>query len=309
MGGKAHATASTVTATPARTEITEGLLLNKLHTGATLQLGSIPQLEIDAPEELAGARARLESFDAGRLRGVMRLVGLNDPGGPIRVVLAPERTALAQRMPPPTAGYAVPDQNLIVLFPARSPRYPDDSLEDVLHHEVAHVLMARAARGGGLPLWFHEGLAVRAERTWGVEDQARFLRELVLVSPTPIDQIDAMFAGDEGSRARAYTLASAFVRDLMQRYGAGAPAAILARVGRGEAFERAFGNVTGHTVAEEEDDFWNRHRFWSSIGPFLTTETALWMIVTVIALVAIIRRRQQRAARRNRWDEEEADEG
>ncbi len=270
-----------------------------------MQLGSIPQLTIEASDELADARARLESFDTARLRGVMQLVGLDSAGDPIRVVLAPERSMLAQRTPEPTAGYAVPEEGFIVLFPARSPRYPHDTLEDVLHHEVAHVLIGRVARDGGLPLWFHEGLAVLAERTWGLEDEARLMRELILVSRTPLDGVDAMFAADEGSKARAYTLAAAFVRDLTRRHGAGAPAAILRRVGEGETFERAFMVVTGETVAEAESAFWSGHRFWTSIGPFLTTQTALWMIVTIVALVAIIRRRQQRAAKRKAWEEED----
>ena len=273
-----------------------------------LQAGSIPQLRIEAPEELAEARARLASFDTARLAGVMRLVGLDEAGDPIRVVLLPEGYPLAQRTPPPTAGYAVPDESLIVLFPARSPRYPHDTLEDVLHHEVAHVLIARAARGAGLPQWFHEGLAVLAERTWGLEDQARLMRELVLVSRTPLDQVDAMFAADEGSKARAYTLSAAFIRDLIRRHGTDAPANILRGMSRGETFERAFAMGTGESVSEAEVVFWSGHRFWTSIVSFLTTETALWMIVTLVAVVAIIRRRQQRAAQRKAWEESEAEE-
>ena len=271
-----------------------------------MQLGSgdVPQLNIEAPEELAAARTRLESFDTSRLGGVMRLVGLDVAGEPIRVVLAPEGSMLAKQVPPPIAGFAAADESLIVLFPARSPAYPDDTLEDVLHHEVAHVLMARAARGAPLPLWFHEGLAVLAERTWRLEDQARLLRELLLVSRTPLDRVDALFAADAGSRARAYTLAAAFVRDLMRRHGGDAPGNILRRVGLGEPFERAFAQVTGESVSAAEVAFWNGHRFWTTIGPFLTTETALWMIVTMVGLYAIIRRRQQRAAQRKRWEEQ-----
>ena len=270
-----------------------------------MQAGSIPQLQIEAPAELADARARLASFDPNRLRGVMRLVGLEVAGDPIRVVLLPEGYEMAKRTPPPTAGYALPDQNLIVLFPARSPQYPHDTLEDVLHHEVAHVLMARAAGGAGLPLWFHEGLAVLGERTWGLEDQARLVSEMVMVSRTPLDRVDAMFAADEGSKTRAYTLAAAFVRELIRRHGADAPANVLRRMRGGETFERAFANAMGESVAEAENAFWSGQRFWTSIGPFLTTQTALWMGVTVIALAAIIRRRMQRAAKRRQWKESE----
>lgn len=266
--------------------------------------GDVPQLNIEAPEELAAARTRLESFDTGRLRGVMRLVGLDHPGDPIRVVLAPEGSPLALPAPPPIAGFASLGENLIVLFPARSPSYPHDTLEDVLHHEVAHVLMARAARGTPLPLWFHEGVAVLGERTWRLQDEARLLRELVLVSRTPLDRVNALFSADTGSRARAYTLAAAFVRDLIKRHGADTPANILRRAGRGEPFERAFLQATGESVSAAEIAFWDGHRFWTSIGPFLTTPTALWMIVTLVGVYAIIRRRQQRAAQRKRWDEQ-----
>jgi hypothetical protein len=264
----------------------------------------IPQLTLEAPDDLAAARVRLESFDTNRLRGVMHLVGLDVAGDPIRVILAPEGSPLARQAPPPIAGFASLDENLIVLFPARSPAYPHDTLEDVLHHEIAHVLISRAARGAPVPRWFHEGLAVLAERTWRFEDDARLLRELVLVSPISLDRVDALFAADGASRARAYTLAAAFVRDIIRRHGADAAARILRRVGGGDTFERAFAQATGESAAEAEIAFWNSHRFWTSIGPFLTTQTALWMIVTIVGIYAIIRRRQQRAAQRARWEEQ-----
>ena len=263
-----------------------------------------PELTIEAPAQLAGARIRLESFDMGRLRGVMQLVGLDVAGDPIRVVLAPEGSPLARQAPQPVAGFASLDENLIVLFPARSPAYPHDTLEDVLHHEVAHILIWRAARGAPVPLWFHEGLAVVAERTWRFEDDARLLRELVLLSPISLGRLDELFAADGASRARAYTLAAAFVRDINRRHGADAAARILRRVGGGDTFERAFAQVTGESVSAAETAFWNGHRFWTSIGSFLTTQTALWMIVTVVGIYAIIRRRQQRAAQRARWEEQ-----
>ena len=75
-----------------------------------------PELTIEAPAELAGARTRLESFDTGRLRGVMQLVGLDAARDPIRVVLAPEGSPLARQAQQPVAGFASLDENLIVLF-------------------------------------------------------------------------------------------------------------------------------------------------------------------------------------------------
>lgn len=268
----------------------------------------VPQLQIEAPPPLAAARSRLEAFDPARLRGVMRLVGLDDPGPAIRVVLASETSEWARQVPPSTAGFAVGEASVVVLFPSRAPVYPHDTLEDVLHHEIAHVLMTRAAGGRPLPLWFQEGLAMAAERTWGLEDQARLLGELTLVARTDLDEVNALFTQDESARTRAYTLAGAFVRDLLRQHGSSAPGAMLARMAAGASFETAFAQVTGQTLADAEAAFWRRHRFWTIWAPFLTTSTALWMVVTLIALYAILRRRQQRAAIREHWEKEEKEE-
>lgn len=281
------------------------ILLASASAAQRPEIAGVPSLRIEAPPEFAGARARVESFDRGRLRGVMWLVGLTNPGPPIRVVLADGNSDWGRQIPPSVAGFAVGAESLVVLFPARSPAYPDDTLEDVLHHEVAHVLMTRASAGGDLPPWFHEGLATTAERTWGIEDQARLLREHTVAAGTSLGEVNRMFAPDSGSRDRAYTLAGAFVRDLIEQHGTSAPGEILHRVAAGESFERAFAQVTGQRVAEAEAAFWDRHNFWSRWGPWLTSSSALWMVVTLIALLAIIRRRQKGAALRKRW----ADEG
>lgn len=284
------------------------LLLISLAVAASQQAPGpllLPQLQIEAPTELAAARTRLESFDQQRLRGVMRLMGLDDPGPAIRVVLAAETSEWARQVSPSTAGFAIGEAGLVVLFPSRSPRYPDDSLEDVLHHEVAHVLITRAAGGHPVPRWFNEGLAMAAERTWGLEDQARLFRELTLVARTDLDEVNALFTQSDSARVRAYTLSGAFVRDLIRYHGTAAPSEALARVATGTSFENAFNDAIGLNLADAEAAFWDRHRFWSRWGPFLTTSTALWMIVTLIALYAILRRRQKSAALRKRW----ADEG
>jgi hypothetical protein len=269
---------------------------------------AVPELVIEAPAELAAARARLRSFDTSRLAGVMRLLGIDDAGPPIRVVLSPETADVARQAPPSTAGFAIGEESLVVLFPSRSPTYPADTLEDVLHHEVAHVLITRASGGRPVPRWFHEGLAMAAERTWGLEDQARLLQEVSFVTPTPFSSLNSLFEQGEGARTRAYALSGAFVRDLMQQHGGAAPGMLLGRMAAGASFDSAFETVMGDSVAAEEAAFWDRHRFWSRWGPFFTTTTALWMGVTVLALIAIVRQRQKNAERRNRWTEDAATE-
>ena len=98
---------------------------------------------------------------------MMDLVGLDMPGESITVVLVSESQDLARATPRYIAGFARSEAGTVVLFPERTVAYPHDSLEDVLLHEIAHVLIARAAGGAPVPRWFHEGVALAAERTAG----------------------------------------------------------------------------------------------------------------------------------------------
>ena len=53
-----------------------------------------------------------------------------------------------------------------------------------------------------MPTWFHEGLATTAERTWGIEDQARVLRERAFVSHASLDEVKELLESHDGSRCR-----------------------------------------------------------------------------------------------------------
>jgi len=272
---------------------------------AAAQAQAPPALAIMAPAELAAERSRLESFDRRPLAGIVRTVGLDAPGLPIQVVLAGEDSDAARASGAWIAGYALSNAGLVVLFPARSPVYPHDTLEDVLRHEVSHVLIARAAGGRDVPRWFHEGLSVAVERPWDLEDRSRLVWELVAGPRLRLREIDAMFGEGQAAQSRAYTLSAAFVRDLIREYGATAPAAILRLVREDVPFERAVTTVAGRTLGGVEDEFWNRQRVWTVWVPFFTSGDAFWLLVIGVATLAVWVRRRRRAETRRRWDEEE----
>jgi hypothetical protein len=263
-----------------------------------------PALLINAPEELASARNRLESFDRSSLAAIVRMAGLDDPGPPIHVVLAAESSAAAASVSATTAGYAVGDAGLIVLFPSRSPVYPHDTLEDVLRHEVAHVLISRAAHGYPVPRWFHEGVAVTAERPWGLEDRSRLVWELMSGARLTVGDIDRLFES-EASRPRAYSLSAAMVRELLRVSGPSTPAAILRELAAGAAFDAAMVRVTGRPMRTLERDFWDRQRVWTIWVPLVTSGDVLWLGMIVLAALAVWHRRKRAAEIRRRWDDEE----
>ena len=267
---------------------------------------ALPELAIEAPPELRRYLARLDHLDRGRLAGAMELAGLDEPGPPIRVVLAPEGSTLARRVPPWVAGYAMGEIGTVVVFPSRAAVYPYDSLEELLQHEVAHVLVDRAAGGGYVPRWLHEGIAMTAGGAWGLEDSGRFGLSVARQGEVPLSRLPDLFAGGGAAAARAYAVSGGFVRFLLRRHGRQVTGEILSGVAAGVPFEDAFRRAAGESLTAAAEAFWRRQTFWHRWLPLVTSSTVRWIAVTALALWAIRRRRQRDAERFAQWEREEA---
>ena len=228
----------------------------------------------------------------------MDLVGLDAPGPEIHVVLAPESSPLAREMPAWVTGYTDGVTNaggsVVVILVERTPSYPDGGLEEVLAHEVAHVLIRRAAGGRRVPRWFDEGLAMLAGRSWRLRDQTELAIGLLGGPRVPLWKLDDLFAGDRRQVEHGYALAGTLVQDLLERYGSSVPRIVLARVAHGDTFDEALRGATGATSIEIGEAFWERQAALKRWIPILTSTAALWFAISVLAIVAAIRRRRQR---------------
>jgi len=276
--------------------------------GLRLWAAPSPQLVVEAPAELTAVAEEVRSIGEGDFSAGLHITGVIGFTRPIRVVLSAENSELAQEVPAWVSGFARGSEAVIVLFPARVNSYPDRNLRTLVRHEVAHVLVAQAARGRPVPRWFSEGVATVAAREWGIEDRARFAMAVLGARPRNVRDLDASFEGSGPQIMRAYALSSAFVRFIQRRYSPTAPAMVLDGVARDLSFNDAFRRATGDNLAHAEQIFFERDVFWTTWLPFLTSTGALWMAITILALVAIRRRRVRNMQMVEAWDEEEKEE-
>jgi hypothetical protein len=265
------------------------------------------RLQVEAPAELAAVARQIEAlapqqhlFDAA-----LTLTGEERLPRPVRVMLVPEQDRLAKEVPSWVSGFAVASGGLIVLFPARVRSYPDRNLQVLLQHEVAHLLVARAAGMRPVPRWFNEGIATVAAREWGIEDRARYAMAVVGKGPDSLAELDSGFRGNRQEVARSYALSAAMVRFLRDRYGAEVTGSILALLATDLSFDEAFQRVTGTTTGRAEEIFFHDEALWNTWVPFLTSSGLLWMAITLLALVAIKRRRDRNRALHEKWDQED----
>jgi hypothetical protein len=281
-----------------------GLLAALLRLPAAAPAATVPELQFHSGDRFAGLAERLEGFDPEVVLRTLQTVGLDDPGPPIPVVLAEEGSLAARRAPSWGVGYAT-DSGQVVLLPSRVPGYPDQSLETVLYHEVAHVLIDRAAGGRPVPRWFHEGLALHCAREWGWEDRGRLLWATLRGRESALARLDEQFAGGALRARRAYAFAAAFVRFLLDRHGPDAPARILAGLAADKPFDAAFEDALGQPLAAAETSFFRHLDLWNKWIPVVTSSGTLWILITLLAIYAIKRRRDRDAEILARWDEEE----
>ncbi len=264
----------------------------------------VPELLFDAPEHLRPVVERLRQADPRPLRAAMDFIGVQGADPPIRVILAPEDSRLARRVPGWILGYADGDAGIIVLLPERVPSYPYGALESVLTHEVAHVLLARASAGRPVPRWFDEGVAMIVADRWGLEDRARLVWAMVSGRSISLARLDAEFRKDQASAQGAYVLAKAFLRYMLRQWGPEVPRRLLALVAQGRSFPEAFAQVTGVPLHAAESAFWSQQTVWSRWVPIITSSATLWMGVTLLTFYAYRRRRQHAAKIRQEWAED-----
>lgn len=269
----------------------------------------LPTLILDlregTPGELQRVSERVRGFDRERLRVAMDLAGLSAPGEPILLLLVSEDTAIARQTPPWISGYARGYRSLTVVFPERVPSYPDRSLEAVIQHEVAHVLVHRASGGQGVPRWFNEGVAMTAGRAWTLEDRGRLTWGVLTGGPRRFEDVERAFGQGPGGAAMAYAVSNALVRELRRDSGPAITGEILRRMRSGDRFADAFAAAVGRSLEDFERSFFRDQTFWNRWVPFLTSSAVLWIAITFLFLVAYQRRRARDAELAKSWEAEE----
>jgi hypothetical protein len=263
------------------------------------------ELAIDAPATLSAAAARIRTVDLEGLGRELARAGLAVPET-MHLTLIPEDDPRAREVPRWVVGLAVGSRDMVI-FPQRVLPYPYDSVESVLRHEITHLALTTRAGGQRLPRWFHEGVAMSVDRDWGVSGQLRLLFEMARNPGT--EDVTRLFASTtQPESALAYALSAALVTDVQRRHGMDTPGRVAAQVAAGVPFSRAFETETGETPDRAAARAWLVYRRWTNWVPALTSGSAIWTAIMVVAGVAYVAVRRRRARRRWLWDLEEEEE-
>jgi len=181
------------------------------------------------------------------------------------------------------------------------------SMEEVLDHEIAHILVGRVLGPavGSLPLWMNEGIAVHfstAEDAMTIEMLSNAVAEDKLI---PLESLSQAFRGAKTS-GLAYAESGSIVGFMESEYGQGTVRAILRGIAEGGAFGEVVRKATGVSAAEIysawEKITYRRYGLgrWARQLP-----EAIWgaMALMVIAAFMAMMRKKRRLAKQ--YEEEE----
>lgn len=264
---------------------------------------------------------RYEGRSTAELEALARVTEISLPGleraiggglaGPVRIVVLPadatgdpDLARLDALAPEWASGFALPGARLIVLRSAKVGHYPFSSLEEVLTHELAHVVLADAAPGLSWPRWFDEAVATRAGRAWEWRDRFT-LNGLLLAGSLPgLDQLSRDFGRSGEEAGRAYAASLEFLEWARGEYGVDlVPRLLRARPER--SFEGAWRSATGVSLGDSEAAWRGGAASLRRLLVAASSSTVTWLALTTLFLVAVWRRRRRTREIEARWAAEE----
>jgi hypothetical protein len=248
--------------------------------------------DLDEPARMLAEQApwwwsEIETELAGDVDDTLRVTFVEHAG----------RVAEASGMPHWVAGVAHPPSGEIIIA-RHGPDGAPTNLEELLRHEMAHVVLHRAVDGHEVPRWFHEGVAEAYNGTLSF-GRSQTLAAAVFGPGVPdLERLEQGFHGSDGPQvAVAYAAARDLVEHLRGYDATGMRLRqVLTELRAGRRFEVAFIRAYGVSLEELVAE-WRRGLPGRFIWYPLAASGGLPFIL-VAPLVAIAWLRRRRKVRR-----------
>lgn len=203
-------------------------------------------------------------------------------------------------------GTAWPQRGLIYLHAPRDRLGGDEPLEQVLDHEIVHVLLGQAFAPRPVPRWLQEGVAQLKARQYSSHQTDALASGMLGGQLMSLDALTRGFPADPMRARLAYAQSADFVAYLQNMYGDRALQVLIREMSAGEPVGMALNAATGLTVRELEQEWRSRlQRSPMWLKP-LVSDTALFTYASLFFVYGAFRVRRRNKETLARWEREEA---
>jgi len=231
-------------------------------------------------------------------------------GGTIHVVVAPTRREFmalqGNGVPEYADGTAWPSRGHIYLQRPRI-RTSERPLEQVLEHEIVHILLGRAFAPGRPPAWLQEGTATVLSGEYNGEMSRQLVAAIAAGHQPDLDAISHTFPRTQPAASLAYAESADFIVFMRETYGDDAIAQLVDEAAQGAPLGAAVRAVTGEFLEDVEPRWRRQFRSgWGSYVTLLSSWEMYWAVGGLVAMVGLVLARRRGRKRLREMAEEEA---
>jgi len=229
----------------------------------------------------------------------------------VRVGRDPEEMAALAPLssPPPeyASGVTYPRLGLILLTLTAPDSWERPDMDSLYRHELSHLALARAVGGREVPRWFAEGLASYQAGEYSIGRIRTLWSASLSGEVVPFAELSARFPSRPHEVNVAYAQ-SADVVSLMRDGDADAERfrGLIAELRAGRTFDEAFSEAYGIGLPSFERRWRTRLKERFQAFPLLFTGGSIWVLISMLLVVAYVRRRRRDRRVLARWASEEA---
>jgi len=177
-------------------------------------------------------------------------------------------------------------------------------LEQIIRHELTHIVLGTVFKKGYLPRWLNEGLAMYEAKEWEFVNNIKVGEAYLTRKLLPLSSLIYTFPRDEGQVQLAYAQSFDTILFMMNEYGKDKVNRLITELAQGTNINLAFKKSLGVDLFELETAWHkslNKRFNWISV---ITSSYLLWLIFPLLCLLAYIIKCCQVKKKRKQWEEE-----
>jgi hypothetical protein len=186
---------------------------------------------------------------------------------PIEIVITDDARAydgsLTHQMPEWGVAFAILEEQRILVDVDKATR-AYNSLDEVVPHELSHLLMRQRVPHAQLPIWFSEGSAQWQAREWSLVDGWQLMQNVFAGTAPRLDDLRRQYPRGEEPAQAAYRVSYAAFTELFEVVGFDKLSEFLGVVEAKQSFGVGFLEYWGFSVADYaayfQDDLERRYR-------------------------------------------------
>jgi len=195
---------------------------------------------------------RVDAVARDNLPRLMAELGLTQLSPIDIVVTAHARdydASLAGELPNWGVAFAILEEQRILVDVQKATR-AYNSLDEVVPHELSHLLVRQKVPHARLPIWFSEGLAQWQAREWSLVDAWELMQGVWAGSAPRIEDLYREYPSEETRAQSAYRISYAAFTDLFSGLGFQVLPDLLATVEQKGSFSEGFFTFFGFSTAD-----------------------------------------------------------